>query len=173
MADATTSSAGGPCCATTAAGRPCRNKASRPDGMCGVHSGDAGDASRGCECPVCLLTMRRRSTATMACGHRFHTKCLRAWFRGRALSCPLCRGVCVEGLALLGPRLAPRLQALVRTVPPPHRAFFPSYIIAQLETPGVATSLGVDKDQVELLIDLACECFTKDNFFAKIKAMAL
>jgi len=85
----------------------------------------------------------------------------------------MCRSVCLEGLSLLGPRLAPKLLALTRTVPPPPRAFFPSYIIAHLESPAVADALGADKDLVELLVDLACECFTADNFFAKVRAMGL
>lgn len=85
----------------------------------------------------------------------------------------MCRGTCIEGLALLGPGLGPKLQALMRTVPPPPRAFFPSYIISQLETPRVMEALKADKELIELLIDLACECFTKDIFFAKIRNIGL
>lgn len=88
----------------------------------------------------------------------------------------MCRTRCIEGIALLGPKLAPKLHALMRTAPPPPRGFFPSYIIGQLETPLVAAALtrdNGDKDTVELLIDLACECFTRDVFFAKLRAMGL
>lgn len=115
----------------------------------------------------------------------------------------MCRARCIEGIALFGPRLAPKLHALMRTLPPAPRAFFPSYIIAQLETPHVVAALrrrtadinedtadaasadaadaatadaaaaDADKDTVELLIDLACECFTKDVFFAKLRSMGL
>jgi hypothetical protein len=82
--------------------------------------------------------------------------------------------VCLEGLALLGSsRAAVKLQALIRTVPPSPRAFFPAYIVAQLESPEVVAGLGADKDLVGLLIDLACECFTQDNFFTKIRALGL
>ena len=109
----------------------------------------------------------------MECGHRFHTSCLRSWFKNRALSCPMCRAACVEGIALLGPGLGPKLHALMRTVPPPPRAFFPAYIISQLETPRVAGALKADKELVELVVDLACECFTKDIFFAKLRHLGL
>ncbi len=86
----------------------------------------------------------------------------------------MCRAKCLEGVALVGgKRLAPKLRALVRTVPPPPRAFFPAYIISQLETPAVREALGCDKNVAELLVDVACECFTKENFFAKIRGMQL
>lgn len=110
----------------------------------------------------------------MGCGHAFHAKCLRSWFRARPLTCPMCRAVCLEGLSLVGAgRLAPKLQALTRTVPPPPRTFFPAYIIGHLECPRVRDALGLDKPQTELLVDLACECFTREFFFAKVRAMGL
>lgn len=155
----------GHCTATLASGKPCRYRAKGSAGLCGVHGAACP------ECAVCLAPMRR--PAVMACGHGFHARCLRAWFKDRSLSCPLCRARCVEGLGLLGRKLAPKLMALMRTVPPPPRAFFPSYMVAQLETPHVVAALGADKDLVELLIDLACECFTRDVFFAKLRAMGL
>ena len=76
-------------------------------------------------------------------------------------------------MTLVGPRLAPKLHALMRTVPPQPRGFFPTYIISQLETPRVAKALGLDADRVELLVDLACECFTQTIFFAQIRALGL
>lgn len=183
------------CCATLANGQPCRYKPRAGQCMCGIHGRPAlsagngggggggggaagtsdgdGATERADECSVCLASMARRRTATMECGHKFHTTCLRSWFRNRPLTCPLCRGVCVEGAALLGPRLAPKLQALMRTVPMQPRGFFPAYIIAQLETPRVAKALGLDEASTELLVDLACECFTRPIFFAQVRAMGL
>lgn len=161
------------CQARLPCGAACRWKGRHEvDGerLCGVH---ARSRRAEVECPVCLVAISRRGLAEMACGHRFHTKCLRAWFRRRPLSCPMCRGACLEGLALLGPRLAPKLQALIRTLPPPPRAFFPAYIVAHLQSPHVAAALGADPDMVGLLVDLACECFTRDNFFAKLRALGL
>lgn len=138
--------------------------------LCGIH---LRQRTAAVECSVCLCPVRKKAMAEMACGHKFHCKCIRAWFRRRPLTCPMCRSVCLEGLALLGPRLAPRLQGLTRTLPPAPRAFFPAYIIAHLETPKVAEALGVDRDLADLLIDMACECFTRDNFFAKVRGMGL
>lgn len=172
LAAANTSTAAARCSGVLADGRPCRYKPRPGSEVCGVH-GNTHSPPEPVECSVCLGNMKRRRTATMACGHQFHTSCLRAWFRNRPLSCPLCRGVCLEGVALMGPRLAPRLHALMRTVPPPSRGFFPAYIISQLETPRVAKAMGLDDDLIELLVDLACECFTQTIFFAKLRAMGL
>lgn len=167
------------CQALTLRGLPCRRAVARGRDRCGTH------ASRGSapppqpptevpECPICLDPMTRRASFATACGHAFHARCLRRWHRARPLTCPLCRAVCLECLALVrGPRVTPKLQALVATVPPHPRAFFPAYIIAHLESTVVARALGCHKHLVELLVDLACECFTRDNFFAKLRAMAL
>lgn len=160
------------CTATLACGRRCGFRAKGGADACGVHLRQR--ARQPGECPVCLCDIKRRAAcATMACGHTFHSRCLRSWFRGRPLTCPMCRATCVEGLALLGRRLAPKLVALTRTLPPPPRAFFPAYIIERLESPGVQDALGLDKTQMELLVDLACECFTREFFFGKVRAMGL
>lgn len=168
------------CTAVTRAGRRCRRRACASSDVCGVHSAAAVAARRArrpvaAECAVCLAPIAsRKARARLACGHTFHARCVGAWFRHRTLTCPLCRATCPEGLALLGSsRVGVKLQALVRTLPPPPRAFFPAYIVAQLESPQVVAGLGDDKDLVDLLIDLACECFTKDNFFAKVRSLGL
>lgn len=163
------------CTAILSNGQSCRYKARAGQEVCGVHARARAEVDEAGvdECSVCLNDMRRRRTATMECGHRFHTSCLRSWFRNRPLSCPLCRAACLEGAALLGPRLAPKLQALMRTMPPPGRGFFPAYIISRLETPRVAKALGLDDAATELLIDLACECFTQTIFFAQVRALGL
>lgn len=165
----------GRCRADVAAGRPCRYKASGDDGLCGVHrrQRDAREALE--ECAICLCPVDgRRSRGAMGCGHAFHAQCLRAWFSRRQLTCPVCRATCLEGMALLGGRrLAPKLQALLRTAPPPPRAFFPAYIVSHLESPKVQAALGVDEAMAGLLIDLACESFTEAFFFAKLRALEL
>lgn len=163
------------CCAVLARGTQCTRRSRHVvDGgehVCGVHR---RQREMTIECPICLCVIRKRSEAAMTCGHRFHAKCIRSWFRTRPMNCPMCRAVCLEGMALLGgPRLAPKLRALVRTLPPAPRAFFPSYIVAHLENPKVRDALCADKHLIELLVDLACECFTRDNFFAKITALGL
>lgn len=163
------------CQATLARGGPCRWRATHTeDGtrLCGVHRRRNERDRQAPECPICLCTIRRRG-CTMECGHAFHRRCIHSWFRGRPLTCPMCRATCLEGLALF-PRLAAKIKALLRTVPPPPRTFFPAYMVAQLESPRVAEALvGGDKDLLELLVDTACECFTRDNFFVKIRAMGL
>lgn len=164
----------GVCEARLASGRACRFRAKHEhEGhrLCGVHAHQRAAAVA--ECPVCLDAVSKRALARMECGHVFHSRCIRAWFRRRPLRCPMCRAACLGGLCLLGPRLAPRLLGLTRTLPPPPRAFFPAYIISHLEDPKVAAALGADQDLVGLLVDLACECFTRDNFFAKVRAMGL
>ena len=108
----------------------------------------------------------------MSCGHAFHAKCLRSWFRDRPLRCPTCRGECLEGMSLLGPRLAPRIRALMRTVPNSRR-FFPTYILSQLENPSVVAGLRLSDDSVDTLVDVACGCFTEANFFASIKRLGM
>lgn len=111
--------------------------------------------------------------ATLGCGHTFHAACVRTWFKGRPLTCPMCRAVSLDALALVSPRIVPKLEALVRTVPPQPRSFFPAYIIAHLATPVVIRAFDNDKNVLDMLVDIACECFTKDNFFVKIKSMKL
>lgn len=165
------------CEARTAKGTGCtyRARGGASDGrrLCGVHLRCSVGVLT--ECPICLDGIEtRRSGTTLSCNHTFHTRCLRPWFRTRPLTCPMCRAMCLEGMALLGGnRMAPKLQALVRTVPPPPRSFFPAYILAQLESAVVREALGCDKSVIELLVDVACECFTKNNFFTKIRNMQL
>ncbi len=172
----------GRCAATLRSGAPCRWRASRRGGMCGVHSndvsgepgepqdpGEPGDPAN--ECPICAEDLGKRTFKT-ACGHAFHARCLRAWYRRcGAVACPMCRSPCLEGLAMLPGGAGPRLEALLRTLPPPPRAFFPSYIVGHLESEAVRGVLGAAK--AELLVDLACECFTRDVFFANVEALGL
>lgn len=169
---------GDACRATVASGRPCRCRATPGSDVCAVHrrQREQRDEAQRDECAICLcpIAVRRGARGAMECGHAFHAKCLRAWFARRQLTCPVCRSTCLEGMALLGGRrLAPKLQALLRTVPPPPRAFFPSYIVSHLESPKVQAALGVDEAMAGLLIDLACESFTEAFFFAKMRALEL
>lgn len=85
----------------------------------------------------------------------------------------MCRSTCLDALCLLGPGLVPRLQGLLRAVPPPRDAFFPGYMRAQLENKAVAQALGCGPSKLEVLIDIACECFTKNNFFTTVRALEL
>lgn len=163
----------GLCEATLASGACCRYRAAHQhcgERLCGLHERQRRTVV---ECAVCLTAVRRRGQTELACGHKFHSKCIRSWFRKRPLTCPMCRATCLEGVRLLGPRLAPRLLGLIRTLPPPPRAFFPAYIIGHLENAQVAEALGLNTEKVELLVDLSCQCFTRDNFFAKVRSLEL
>lgn len=159
------------CGAPTSRGGACRCRASAlaPDGTprCRRHAGEIE------ECAICLdpLTPGRRRADT-PCGHAFHSKCLRAWFRRQPLTCPLCRRECLECLPLAGAGLGARLQAMLRTVPPDPNAFFPAYMRGLLEREAVATGLGGGPG-IDLLVDIACECFTRQNFFATVRALGL
>lgn len=162
------------CAARLQSGSPCTNPATRTlDGehLCGVHHRQRCNAHP--ECPVCLCAIKPRSRACMQCGHTYHTKCIRAWFRTRPLTCPMCRAPCLEGLAMLGPRVGPKVQGLIRTVPPAPRCFFPAYIVSQLQKPDVVRGLGDDPALIDLLVDIACECFTRHNFFVTVRGMGL
>lgn len=162
------------CGAPTTRGGACRCRATSlaADGTlrCRRHAAPPVDSE---ECAICLDPLgagRRR--ADTPCGHPFHSKCLRAWFRKQPLTCPLCRRECLECLPLAGSTLTPRLQALVRTVPPDPHAFFPAYMRCLLERQEVAKGLG-NGSGIELLVDIACECFTRENFFATVRALGL
>lgn len=156
-----------------AAGCRYRGKHDTGDGrmVCGVHNRSAARKPCHGECPVCLEGMDRGTTA-LACGHVFHARCLKNWFKNRPLSCPMCRSTCLEGMAIMG-RVAPRLEALVRTVPPVPGQFFPTYIRSHLDTPLVRAALRDDEDLIELLMDVSGECFTRENFFRKVRALRL
>ena len=41
-------------------------------------------------CPICFGNARDTPTTTTACGHCFHTACIKRW-RNTANTCPLCR----------------------------------------------------------------------------------
>lgn len=156
-----------------AAGCTYRAKHTTDDGraLCGVHHRKKGAPQS--ECPICLGAIEtKRCKTELACSHEFHTRCLKSWFKNRPLSCPMCRSACLEGMAIMG-RLAPRLEALVRTVPPAPGQFFPTYIRSHLDTPVVRAALRDDEDLIELLMDVSGECFTRENFFRKVRALRL
>ena len=81
------------CGASLRNGAPCRYRAKshHPDHgpLCGVHMRSTQNAH---ECSICLeAAKRRQQTRGLPCGHRFHGRCIAAWFRRGSLTCPLCR----------------------------------------------------------------------------------
>ena len=61
------------------------------DTNCGV-SQASGGASCDTTCLICLedFSSSRQHRSTLHCGHKFHSKCLRLWFK-KQNTCPLCR----------------------------------------------------------------------------------
>lgn len=167
------------CRATTACGAPCRYRAAVPGGTCRVHEGverrAAARAASCQECAVCLCAMDRRAARfDLSCGHSFHRQCMRSWFRGRPLTCPLCRTVALEGMALLGGRLVtPKLRALLRTLPPPPGKHFTSYVIEHLESPAVRDALGRDAALLDTLANFVLDSFDERTFFERIRMHGL
>lgn len=163
------------CGARLARGGECECPATRQDPTTGRWSCGRHNRRAVCpECPICLCELGSKCRKTVTgCGHLFHSRCLRGWVRREPLTCPMCRRTCLDTLCLLGPGLVPRLQGLVRTVPPPPDAFFPGYMRAQLESKAVVDALGCGASKLELLIDIACECFTQNNFFTTVRALEL
>lgn len=42
------------------------------------------------ECPICFEDMKPDTVMVLPCGHEFHLKCLREWWK-RKTTCPMCR----------------------------------------------------------------------------------
>jgi len=57
--------------------------------LCGEVARLVRDLKADEECPVCLAILAW-STQSLACGHRFHQKCIHRWLRDRK-TCPCCR----------------------------------------------------------------------------------
>ena len=156
------------CEAPRARGGACGRPATRGDGddraLCAAHRPHG-------ECAICLSDMCRRDLSALPCGHRFHARCLRGWFRARTLTCPMCRATCIGGMKLLGRRLRPKMEALVRTAPREAHVSFANHIVAQLHTPAVVDALG--EEDAAMLSDIALWGMTHDNFFAQLRAARL
>jgi len=57
--------------------------------LCGEVARLVRDLKADEECPVCLAILAW-STQSLACGHRFHQKCIHRWLRDKK-TCPCCR----------------------------------------------------------------------------------
>ena len=42
------------------------------------------------QCGICLLTLRQGLLSKTMCGHVLHSSCLRTWYAGTSLKCPVC-----------------------------------------------------------------------------------
>jgi hypothetical protein len=79
--------------------------------------------------------------------------------------------VCIDGVALLGHMMAPKIRGLLRTCPPDPTCFFPSYVLGHLEEH--ALSFGLDEDAMMLVSDIVCACFTEKHLFESLKSLGL
>lgn len=145
-------------------GRPC-GYASRDGGMCRMHARAAE-----VECPVCMLSIPKRSARGMSCGHVFHARCIGRWFARGQLTCPMCRSICLEQLR---GKLSMRLAKIVKTIPPVATDFFPTYIIGVLGLPSVAKALDLPDDDHQMLVELAYQSWTREMFFANLRMLKL
>jgi len=145
-------------------GRAC-GYAPRENGMCRMHARAAE-----VECPVCMTPIPKRSAREMSCGHAFHARCIGRWFARGQLTCPMCRALCLEQLR---GKLSARLAKIVKTMPPSHADFFPTYIIGVLGLPSVAKALDLPDDDLQMLVELAYQSWTREMFFANLRMLRL
>ena len=150
--------------------KPCRYRAKHmgPDGerVCGKHVA----STRG-DCAICLSGIHSAAGHRVLdkCGHGFHTRCVRTWLAKGVLTCPVCRAPCVSELRRMRGHLEHKVQMLVRTLPPPAGAFFPTYVIGLMSSPPVQAALDLDDDCIQLMIDIAYETLTQPLFFRALR----
>ncbi|CAL4907649.1 unnamed protein product [Urochloa decumbens] len=91
-----------------------------------VHSSDGGGAAAAAECAICIAEFADGEEGRLLprCGHRFHARCVDAWFRFHT-TCPLCRASVLAGADADAPppAAAPSAEpaAAASQMPPPHR----------------------------------------------------
>lgn len=106
----------------------------------------------------------------MSCGHVFHARCIGRWFARGQLTCPMCRSLCLEQLR---GKLSTRLRKLVQTMPPDPADFFPTYILGLLGDPLVAKALALPDNDLQMLVELAYQSWTREMFFANVRILRL
>lgn len=101
------------------------------------------------ECSICLeRTKRRQHTRELACGHRFHGRCVAAWFRRGSLTCPLCRAPAFGRSAPLSVRVAAYFQYNLPRMLLPGLAHCLRYIVSSV---GFMQDVGVTTSELSLL----------------------
>jgi hypothetical protein len=167
------------CSALKKSGVPCTYRAKYDDGgedgrrVCGVHRlsppVDLGI------CSICLTRIdSKRSCKTLKkCGHVFHASCITSWLRRDVLTCPVCRAPCIEEIAARPHTLSRKMRALLRTVPAPDNGFFPAHVIALLESPDIGDAIAISDGDRQLLVEMAYQTFTENNFFSMMRHLRL
>lgn len=125
------------------------------------------------ECPICLEVMSDGACEALGCTHRFHSKCLKAWFR-HSVSCPCCRTPSEKACQrrshlLLGTcfsKLMPRLA-----FPPgvPHQC----KILAVLDTSLIMDAWRVSDADIPFLKVLALLSRSEDDFVSIVRRLKL
>lgn len=124
------------------------------------------------ECAVCLCHVRTPKSRHVLpkCGHAFHFRCIKKWLSQGLLTCPMCRSPCVSQVRHVRRGLDKKIQAVVRTLPPPPGAYFPTFITGILSSPQVQVALDLDDDALQQLIDLAYQMHTPERFWKGVRA---
>ena len=154
------------CSAVLKSGAPCTYRGTRDGGVCGVHARQQTlkDIAKE-ECAICLGSISsRRSCRSLSCKHVFHKRCIRRWFGRGTLTCPTCRSVCLENLCMNGSALHVQIRVLLRTIPPPPNAYFPTFMMSLLGQPRIVQALHLTDDLRQLLVELAFFSFTQAQF---------
>ena len=157
------------CTAYLRSGDPCRFLA-KHENLCGIHHRSSTATA---ECSICMCTVPRRRCRLLGCKHAFHKRCIRKWFGRGALTCPMCRCVCLDHLSINGTSIAAQVRALFRTVPPPPNTYFPSYMVALLNTPEVVRALHLTEDLRQLLLEITLFSFTQTQFLKFLDQLRL
>ena len=85
----------------------------------------------------------------------------------------MCRTVCLDHLSINGTSIGAQVRALFRTVPPPANAYFPTYMIALLNTPEVAMALHLTEDLRQLLIEITLLSFSQAQYLKFLDQLRL
>ncbi|CAN6351311.1 unnamed protein product [Urochloa humidicola] len=94
----------------------------------GGGAGNSAEATAAAECAICIAEFSDGEEGRLLprCGHRFHARCVDAWFRFHT-TCPLCRATVLAGAddaAAPRPAAAPSAEPAATTrsqLPPPRR----------------------------------------------------
>lgn len=157
------------CTALLRCGLPCRYPAKR-EHLCGIHFRSSRTTA---ECSICMCGVSRRKCRMLGCKHMFHKRCIRKWFGKGSLTCPMCRTICLDHLSINGTSIGAQVRALFRTVPPPANVYFPTYMIALLNTPEVARALHLTEDLRQLLIEITLLSFTQTQYLKFLDQLRL
>lgn len=127
------------------------------------------------ECPICLGDVLSPSKAgvDLDCGHRFHKKCINAWFK-RSVCCPCCR--CHSRKAIERPSgslLATAFSRLLARLHFPQEATDIQRVHAVLDTQVIMDEWNVGWSDRVFLKELAAMSPTVDDFLVFLRRLKM